>query len=296
VTADHQQWLTERFEQHRSRLRAMAYRMLGSMSDADDALQEAWVRLSRSDPDGIDNMGGFLTTVVANVCLNLLRARRARRDQPHGGAPTRPDREPRRQGWSRRRGGPGRLRRVRSVGATGPADAAGTARVRAPRPVRRPYDEIATILGRSPAAARQHASRARRRVQASGPLPDTDLASQRRVVDAFLAATRNGDLEALMAVLDPDVTLRGDIGGRRQASREVRGAANVSQHAVAYSPHPRQLVTPVLVNGIAGLLTTQHGRPVSLLAFTVRGGKITQIDVLADPDRLRQLDLAALAR
>ena len=292
---DDEQWLTERFEQHRSRLRAMAYRMLGSMSDADDAMQEAWVRVSRSDPDGIGNMGGFLTTVVANVCLNQLRARRTRRDQPMGVRLPDPIVSP--------------VDRVGLDDEVVLADSVGLALLvvldRLTPPERLafvlhdlfavPYDEIAAILGRPPATARQHASRARRRVQASGPMPDTDLASQRRVVDAFLAATRNGDLEALMAVLDPDVTLHCDIGGDRpQASSEIRGAATVSQNALAHS-HPRQLVTPVLVNGTSGLLTTLHGRPVSLMAFTVRGGKITQIDLLADPHRLRQLDLTALA-
>jgi RNA polymerase sigma factor (sigma-70 family) len=289
---DDQRWLTERFEQHRARLRAMAYRMLGSMSDADDALQEAWVRLSRSDPDGIDNMGGFLTTVVANVCLNVLRSRRTRRDQPMGVRLPDPI-----------------VSRDDSAGLDDEvvlADSVGLALLvlldRLTPPERLafvlhdlfavPYDEIATILGRSPATARQHASRARRRVQASGPLPDTDLASQRRVVDAFLAATRSGDLEALMAVLDPDVTLRCDIGGDRpQAWSEVRGAAIVSRSAVTHA-HPHHLVTPVVVNGTAGLLTTRQSRPVSLMAFTVRAGQITQIDLLADPDRLDQLDLA----
>jgi RNA polymerase sigma factor (sigma-70 family) len=289
---DDQRWLTERFEQHRARLRAMAYRMLGSMSDADDALQEAWVRLSRSDPDGIDNMGGFLTTVVANVCLNVLRSRRTRRDQPMGVRLPDPI-----------------VSRDDSAGLDDEvvlADSVGLALLvlldRLTPPERLafvlhdlfavPYDEIATILGRSPATARQHASRARRRVQASGPLPDTDLASQRRVVDAFLAATRSGDLEALMAVLDPDVTLRCDIGGDRPGAwSEVRGAAIVSRSAVTHA-HPHHLVTPVVVNGTAGLLTTRQSRPVSLMAFTVRAGQITQIDLLADPDRLDQLDLA----
>ena len=265
------------------------------MSDADDALQEAWVRVSRSDPDGIGNMGGFLTTVVANVCLNQLRARRNRRDQPMGVRLPDPIVSPvdrvgldEKSSWPTPSGSPcwcystdSRRRNVRFV----LHDLFAV-----------PYDEIAGILGRPPATARQHASRARRRVQASGPLPDTDLASQRRVVDAFLAATRNGDLEALMAVLDREVTLRCDIGGDQpQATSEARGAATVSQNALAHS-HPGHLVIPVLVNGTAGLLTTRHGRPVSLMAFTVRGGKITQIDLLADPHRLRQLDLAALAR
>jgi RNA polymerase sigma factor (sigma-70 family) len=290
---DERHGLIERFEEHRARLRALAYRMLGSLSDADDALQDAWVRVSRVDPAGVENPGGFFTTVVANVCLSMLRTRNSRPEEPRGMRLPEPIVRP----------DDGRGLEDEVI----LADAVGLALLvvlDTLAPAERvafvlhdtfavPFDEIAAILGRSPAAARQLASRARRRVQASAPMPEGDVADQRRVVDAFVAAARRGDLDSLIAVLDPDVVLRGDDGTEgRRAEREVRGAANVARLALAFS-RPHQIVRPVLVNGAAGILATVRGRPVSLLAFTVRRGKIAQIHVLADPDRLRRLDLAA---
>jgi RNA polymerase sigma-70 factor (ECF subfamily) len=284
-------WLAEQFEQHRSRLRSVAYRMLGSLSDADDALQETWVRFSRADVGRIESMGAYLTRSVANVCLNVLRSRSRRDEQPMGlhmpdpivslADETDLDHE---------------LVVAESVGLAllvvldrlSPGerlafvlhDTFGM-----------PYDEIAGILGRSSAAARQLASRARRRVRSVSPFPDTDLSGQRRVVDAFLAAARDGGFDALIEVLDPDVVLRSDGGSSRpQLSREVHGAADVAQQALSFAGVSSD-VRPVLVNRTAGVLVARRGQPVSLLGFTVRAEKITQIDVVADPERLRTLEL-----
>ncbi|HEX2411450.1 MAG TPA: sigma-70 family RNA polymerase sigma factor [Solirubrobacteraceae bacterium] len=286
-------WLTERFEEHRGRLRAVAYRMLGSVSEADDAVQEAWVRLSRTDSDGIENLGGWLTTVVARVSLNMLRSRNSRREEPIDVRFPEPI--------------------VDRADGTDPeheallADSVGLALLvvlETLSPAERlafvlhdmfavPFDEIAQIVGRSPEAARQLASRARRRVQGERPVPDADLDTQRKVVDAFLAASRHGAFEALLAVLDPDVVVRADFGPLAGGTRTVRGAAAVAGQAFHYS-RLGLVVHPALINGVPGAVSTRDGEPFSVGAFTVRGGRIVELDILADPDRLRRLDLTIL--
>ena len=291
---DDQEWLAERFEEHRTHLRAVAYRMLGSLSEADDAVQEAWLRLSRSDADEIENLGGWLTTVVSRVALNMLRSRRTRREEPIDVRVPDPI-------VSRAEGmDPEHEALV--------ADSVGLALLvvlDSLAPAERlafvlhdmfgvPFDEIAPIVDRSPAAARQLASRARRRVRGSAPVPDPDLTRQREVVDAFFAAARDGDFEALVAVLDDDVVLRSDGGaGRPGATMVVRGARDVAGRALTYarlSPYVR----PALVNGAAGVVVAPRGRPFSVMGFTVTGGRIVAIDGLNDPARLRRLDLAVL--
>ncbi|MFR9776590.1 RNA polymerase sigma factor SigJ [Micromonospora sp. MS34] len=288
-----QSWLAERFEQQRPQLRAVAYRMLGSHTEADDAVQEAWLRLARTDTDGVDNLAAWLTTVVARVCLNTLRARRTRREEPL------------------------EVRMPDPVVRTGEAGDPAYAAVLADSvglamlvvldtltPTERlafvlhdmfavPFDEIGDMIDRSPAAARQLASRARRRVQGRAPTPDPDLARQREVVDAFLAAARDGDFEGLIAVLHPDVVLRADGGARARHTTVLTGARTVAAQATTFgrfSPFAR----PVLVNGAAGVLVSAAGRPLSVMAFTVTDGRIATIDVIADPERLRRLDLAGL--
>jgi RNA polymerase sigma-70 factor (ECF subfamily) len=286
--------LADRFEANRTHLRAVAYRMLGSVSEADDAVQEAWLRLTRTDPSRVENLAGWLTTVVARVSLDMLRSRKARREQPLGTHVPEPIVS-------------------RDAGADPEhealiADSVGLALLvvlETLSPAERlafvlhdmfgvPFDEIAPILDRAPAAARQLASRARRRVRGAAPVPDADLARQRQVVDAFLAAARDGDFDALVAVLDPDVVLRVDRGAVRPgASREVRGAAEVAGQALTFA-QLAALARPALVNGAAGFVVSQRGRPVSVAGFTVTHGKIAEIDLLADPARLRQLDLTVL--
>ncbi|SEE26135.1 RNA polymerase sigma-70 factor, ECF subfamily [Streptomyces sp. 2224.1] len=290
---DHE-WLAERFEENRSRLRAVAYRMLGSVSEADDAVQEAWLRLSRSGADGVENLGGWLTTVVGRVCLDQLRTRRARREDPLEVHVPEPIVE--------------RLDTVDPEHEALLADSVGLALLvvlETLTPVERlafvlhdmfavPFDEIAPLVDRTPAAARQLASRARRRVQGTAPAPDTDLARQREVVDAFLAASRGGDFEALLAVLDPDVVLRADAGGAPEGvSTLVRGARAVVERALTFSRFAA-FARPVLVNGAPGLLTAQGGRPFSVMGFTIAHGKIVEINILADPARLSRLDLTIL--
>jgi RNA polymerase sigma factor (sigma-70 family) len=291
---DEHDWLAERFEEHRGHLRAVAYRMLGSVSEADDAVQEAWLRLGRSDPNAIENLGGWLTTVVARVSLNVLRSRRTRREEPlevHVPEPI-----------------------VSPADGVDPeheallADSVGLALLvvlETLDPAERlafvlhdmfavPFDEIAPMVGRTPTAARQLASRARRRVQGAAPAPDADLARQREVVDAFFAAARGGDFDALVAVLHPDVVLRSDGGATRPgATIEVRGAESVARRAMTFaglSPYVR----PALVNGAAGVVVAPRGVPFSVMGFTVAGGRIVAIDSLADPERLRELDLTIL--
>jgi len=282
-------WLAERFEEHRAHLRAVAYRMLGSLSEADDAVQEAWLRLSRTDTSAVENLGGWLTTVVGRVSLNMLRSRNQRREEPIGVHLPEPIVDP--------------------ADGTDPeheamlADSVGLALLvvlETLSPAERlafvlhdmfgvRFDEIARILGRSSDAARQLASRARRRVQAENAVPDADPDTQREVVDAFLAAARDGDFDRLVAVLDPDVVLRVDLGPA-PGSREVRGAAAVAGQALTYS-RLGLLIQPALLNGAAGWVATRDGQPFSVAGLTVRGGKIVEIDILADPERLRQLDL-----
>jgi RNA polymerase sigma factor (sigma-70 family) len=287
------EWLAERFEEHRAHLRAVAYRMLGSLSEADDAVQEAWLRLSRTDAGEVDNLGGWLTTVVARISLNMLRSRTVRREEPLGVRLPDPI--------------------VDRADGTDPeheallADAVGLALLvvlETLSPAERlafvlhdmfavPYDEIAPIVDRSPDAARQLASRARRRVQGEQTVPDADLATQREVVDAFLAAARDGDFEALVAVLDPDVVLRVDLGPLASASQEVRGAENVAGQAQMFS-RIGLVMQPALINGVAGAVTKRDGEPFSIGAVTVRHRRIVALDILADPDRLRSLDLTIL--
>ena len=279
------------FEADRRRLRAVAYRMLGSLSDADDAVQEAWIRLGRTDADQIDNLSGWLTTVVARICLDMLRRRGARREEPLEVRLPEPIIDEAHQS------SPEHEALV--------ADAVGLALlvvVQELSPPERlafvlhdmfgiPFDDIAPILERTPTATRQLASRARRRVQGTAPRPDPDLVRQREVVDAFFAAARLGDLEGLVAVLDPDVVLRADGGARRpDVSTIVRGAREVAQRAVMFSGMA-PFVRPALVNGAAGVVVIRHGDPFSVLGFTVTNGRIVEIDALADPERLRRLDL-----
>jgi RNA polymerase sigma factor (sigma-70 family) len=292
---DQGDWLADRFEENRPHLRAVAYRMLGSLAEADDAVQEAWLRLSRSEASGIENLGGWLTTVVARVCLNMLHARTSRREEPLEGHVPDPI--------------------VSTEDGIDPeheallADSVGLALLvvlETLTPAERlafvlhdmfdvPFDEIAPIVGRSPAAARQLASRARRRVKGAAPVPDADLARQREVIDAFLAAARGGDFDALVAVLDPDVVLRADVGAvPAGASRVVRGAPAVAEQALAFARRLGPFARPALVNGAAGVVAAPGGRPVSVLGFTVTRGKIVEIDILADPERLSRLDLAEL--
>ncbi|GAB3520885.1 RNA polymerase sigma factor SigJ [Arthrobacter monumenti] len=284
--------LAERFEAHRPHLRAVGYRMLGSLSEADDAVQETWLRASRADVSGVENLAGWLTTVAGRVCLNMLRTRNSRREEPLGVHMPDPV--------------------VSRVDDVDPADQAllsesvGIALLvvlDTLDPAERlafvlhdmfsvPFEEIAPVVERSTTAARQLASRARRRVQQQVPTPDVDPARQREVVDAFFAASRDGDFSALVAVLDPDAVLRSDGGfARPAASVLLRGGATIAKQALTYgqlAPHIR----PVHVNGTAGVVVVPHGRPVSVMAFTVRDGRITAIDVLADPDRLEELDVA----
>jgi RNA polymerase sigma-70 factor (ECF subfamily) len=295
---DHHNFLAEQFEENRAHLRAVAYRMLGSLSETDDALQEAWLRLCRSETSGIDNLGGWLTTVIARVCLDMLRSRRSRREEPLG--------EP----HGVRVPDPivSRADRIDPEYEALLSDSVGLALLvvlETLSPAERlafvlhdtfkvPFDEIAPIVGRSPTAARQLASRARRRVQGAAPSPDADLARQREVVAAFLAASRDGDFEALLAVLDPEVVLRADSGAMLAgASREVRGAQAVARQALTFA-RLAPFAQPALVNGAAGVVVAPGGRPVAVMGFTITQGKIAEIDILADPARLRQLDLAAL--
>ncbi|HET6867476.1 MAG TPA: sigma-70 family RNA polymerase sigma factor [Solirubrobacteraceae bacterium] len=287
MPADEREWLTERFEQHRPSLRAAAYRMLGSVTEADDALQEAWLRVRDQDPRRVENMQAWLTTIVGRVCLNMLRSRRARLQDSHV-----PDPEVRLEGG------------VDPEQETLVAESVGLALLvvlDTLTPAERlafvlhdvfgvPFADIATALDRSEAAAQQLASRARRRVRGA-PEPDHDLARQRRVVDAFFAASRDGDFDALLAVLDPNVELRIDGGALREdASRFLRGADAVARHTATYSAlYP--FVRPALVNGAAGAVVAPHGRVFSVMGFTVTNGKIVQIDALLDPDRLARLEL-----
>jgi RNA polymerase sigma factor (sigma-70 family) len=291
---DEREFLAQQFEQHRTRLRAVAYRMLGSLSEADDAVQETWLRLSRIDADEVQNLGGWLTTVVARVSLNMLRSRRSRREEPLDVRMPEPI--------------------VDRADGTDPeheallADSVGLALLvvlETLSPPERlafvlhdmfavPFDEIAPIVDRSPEAARQLASRARRRVQGENTVPDADLDTQREVIEAFIAAAREGDFETLLEVLDPDVVLRADrpavsIG----APRVVRGAANVARQAQAFSRLDID-VRRALVNGAAGTVTLRDGRPFAIAGFTIRNRRIVAMDVIADPEGLRQIDLTIL--
>jgi RNA polymerase sigma-70 factor (ECF subfamily) len=285
---DQQTIRAEQFEELRPQLRAVAYRMLGSLGEAEDAVQEAWLRLSRSDAEAIANLGGWLTTVVARISLDMLRARRARREEPVGAQMPEPI--------------------VTVSGAHGDpeqetllADAVGLALLvvlDTLTPAERlafvlhdmfamPFDEIAPIVGRTPVATRKLASRARTRVQGAAPAPDPDLARQREVVDAFLAASRAGDFEALVAVLDPEVVFRRDVGPA--AAREVVGAREVASAALARGTRFAPYARPAVVNGAAGLIVRAPGQPLAVLGFIVAGGRIVALDLVTDPARLRSV-------
>ena len=295
-------WLSERFEEHRGRLRAVAYRMLGSLTEADDAVQDAWLRVNRSEPDQVENLGGWLTTIVARVCLNMLRARDLRREQPvdfHVPDP---------------------VVTFQSSGVQPDdqavlADSIGLALLvvlDTLAPAERlafvlhylfglPFDQIAPMVERTPAAARQLASRARRRVRgAAANVPDTDLTLQRALVDAFFAAARDGDFEALVGLLDPEVVLRIDAGASLPAaSMLLRGTEAVARQAgrglrsLFVSPGMR--LCAALVNGAAGVVVTAGGRPVTVIGFTIAEGKIVEIDAISDPERLPTIAAALLA-
>jgi RNA polymerase sigma factor (sigma-70 family) len=291
---DEREFLAQRFEEHRTRLRAVAYRMLGSLSEADDAVQETWLRLSRTDSDEVENLGGWLTTVVARVSLNMLRSRRSRREESLDVRMPEPI--------------------VDRADGTDPeheallADSVGLAMLvvlETLNPAERlafvlhdmfavPFDEIAPIVDRSPDAARQLASRARRRVQGEAPVPDADLDTQREVVDAFVKAAREGDFEALLEVLDPDVVRRADTGAVSIGGPSViRGAANVARQALAFSRLDVE-GRSALINGAVGMVTLRDGQPFAIAGFTIRNRRIVEMDILADPERLSQLDLTIL--
>src|SRR5580658_2561298 len=287
---DDKDWLAQRFEQHRAHLRAVAYRMLGSIPEADEAVQDAWLRLSRSGAEGVENLGGWLTTIVARVCLNLLQARKARPEHPAGLRMPDP--------VVSREGQPDPEQEALLADSIGLAllvvlemlDPAERLAFVLHDMFDLPFEEIAPMVGRSPAAARQLASRARRRVRGAAVPPiDRDVARQREVVDAFFAAGRAGDFDALVRVLHPDVVLRSDV----QRVGEQRGASRVARMALGGARRPAS-VLPVLVNGTAGGVIVEDGQAALLMAFTVSGGKIVEIDVITDPERLRVIDLGAL--
>jgi RNA polymerase sigma factor (sigma-70 family) len=283
VTVNDREWLAERFEEHRQHLNAVAYRMLGSMSEAEDAVQEAWLRLSRTDADAVENLAGWLTTVVGRVCLDLLRARRSRAEQLPGTWLPEP---------------------LVTVETDDPeqqavlADSVGLALLvvlETLSPAERlafvlhdmfavPFEEIAEIVGRSPTAARQLASRARRRVQGAAPNPDADLSRQREIVDAFLAASRAGDFDALIAVLDPDVVFRTETPDARPP---VTGAEAVARTILARGSRFAPFARPAIVNGAAGAIVAPAGRPIAVVAFTVARGRIVEIDLIANPKKIR---------
>ena len=289
------EWLAEQFEEHRPHLRAVAYRMLGSATEAEDAVQEGWIRLGRTDVRDVENLRAWLTTVVGRVCLDMLRTRTSRREDSldvHVPDPviTRADANPESDAVLAESVG---LALLVVLETLEPAerlafvlhDVFGMT-----------FDEIAPIVDRSPVAARQLASRARRRVQGQAPTSDADLRKQRRVVDAFLAAARDGDFEALVAVLDPAIVLRADGGAVKGMSRLVRGAQAVVAQAATFSKLGLSNQV-VLVNGQIGVLSRRlDGRPFAVLGFTIAGGKVVEIDILADPDRLGRLDLSAIER
>jgi RNA polymerase sigma factor (sigma-70 family) len=292
---DENEWLAERFEEQRAHLRAVAYRMLGSLPEAEDAVQDTWERVSRAGASEVENLGGWLTTIVARVCLNMLRARDVRREDP----------------WEMLLPDPiiNREGELRPEDEELLADSVGLALqvvLDALAPAERlafvlhdmfdlPFEEIAPMVGRSPAAARQLASRARRRVKGSAvPAPDPDIARQRAVVDAFFAAARGGDFDALLALLHPDVVLRADYGPSRPSeSRIVHGAAAVVQQA-CLGANPAAELHPALINGAAGVVITIDGHAHGVMAFIVAQDQVVEIDVIADPERVRRVASAVL--
>jgi len=293
---DENEWLANRFEEHRAHLRAVAYRMLGSLAEADDAVQDTWLRVTRSDAGEVENLGGWLTTIVGRVCLNMLRSRNIRREEAFGEHLPDPI--------------VSRDRECQPEEEALLADSVGIALLvvlDTLTPAERlafvlhdmfdlPFEEIAPMVGRTPTAARQLASRARRRVKGTElPVPDPDLARQRDVVDAFFLAAREGDFDALVAVLDPNVVLRGDFGPRRPAASAVtRGAAAVARQALLFK-NPAAHLHPALVNGAAGVVVTIGGRPFAVMGFIVATGKIVEIDAIADPERVRRIAASVLA-
>jgi RNA polymerase sigma factor (sigma-70 family) len=289
---DEDDFLAERFEENRTHLRAVAYRMLGSLSEAEDAVQETWLRLSRSDTSGVENLGGWLTTVVARVCLDMLRSRKSRREESLGARVPEPI--------------AGRADGADPEQEALLSDSVGLALLvvlETLTPAERlafvlhdmfavPFDEIAPIVGRSPDAARQLASRARRRVRGADTSYEPDHTRQREVVDAFLAAARDGDFDALVAVLDPDVVLRSDRAALPAGvPREVHGAPAVARRALVGRARAAR---PALVDGAVGVVVAPRGRLLMVLDFKIRDGKIVEIDAVADPERLNQLDLSLL--
>jgi len=285
MTMKQHEWLAERFEENRSHLRAVAYRMLGSATEADDAVQEAWLRLSRTDTSEVENLGGWLTTVVARVCLDMLRSRRSRREEPIDADLSDSGGDPEREALL--------------------ADSVGIAMLvvlEMLAPAERvafvlhdmfamPFDEIAPIVGRTPGAARQLASRARRRVQGADAAPGADLARQREVVDAFLAASRDGDFASLLALLDPDVVLRSDEAAVRVGASQLLGGAAAVAETFAGRARTAQ---PAIVDSAAGAVWAPGGRPRVVFGFKIDGGKIVEIEILADPERLAKLDLTIM--
>jgi RNA polymerase sigma-70 factor (ECF subfamily) len=289
------EWLADRFEEQRPHLRSVAYRMLGSLSEAEDAVQDTWLRVSRAGVSGVENLGGWLTTIVARVCLNMLRARNLRREESLDGHVPDPLVSP-----------DPALQPEEEALLADSVSLALLVVLDTLSPVERlafvlhdmfqlPFEEIAPMVGRSPQAARQLASRARRRVKgAEIPAPDPDLARQREVVDAFFQAARGGDFDALVAVLDPDVILRSDYGARRPAAPKVfHGAAAVANQALI-GALPGAELHPALINGMAGVVITVHGRPYAVMGFTVAQGRIVEIDAIADPARVEAIAASVL--
>jgi RNA polymerase sigma factor (sigma-70 family) len=285
--------LAAEFEQHRPRLRAVAYRMLGSISDADDAVQESWLRLSRSEPDAIDNLPGWLTTVVARVSLDMLRARRARHEDYVGSWLPEPvvsvedaESDPEYEALLADSVG---LALLVVLDSLGPAERLAFV---LHDMFAVPFDEIGQIVGTTPTAARQLASRARRRVRGASPSEDADLPEQRELVEAFLAAAREGNFEALVNVLDPDVVFRIDAGGRGPRAREpINGAEPVARQLLARGRPFARFARPAIVNGAAGLVVIRGRFPLAVVGFTSAEGRIVAIDLIADPDKLRALSL-----
>ncbi len=291
---DEQDWLAARFEENRGHLRGVAYRMLGSLAEADDAVQEAWLRLDRSGRGGIENFRGWLTTVVARVCLDMLRSRNSRREEPQD--------EQKPGQMADREAGIDPEREALLAESVGLALLVVLDRL---EPAERlafvlhdmfalPFEEIAEIVGRSPTAARQLASRARRRVHGAAPAPDAEVAGQKEVVDAFLAAMRRGDFEGLLAVLDPDVVVRGGGAGAAGVAREIHGARDWARGALTFSQRARHMQT-ALLDGQVGIVLAPGGRLVSAVRFTVRDGKIVEAEVIANRERLAGLDITILS-
>jgi RNA polymerase sigma-70 factor, ECF subfamily len=292
---DENEWLADRFEEHRAHLRAVAYRMLGSLTEADDAVQDTWLRLSRTGTSEVENLGGWLTTIVARVCLNMLRSRNTRREEsldvhiPDPVISREGELQPEQEALLADSVG---LALLVVLDTLSPAERLAFV---LHDMFELPFEEIAPMIGRSSAAARQLASRARRRVKgAELPAPDPDLARQRKVVDAFFLAARGGDFDTLVTLLDPDVVLRADFGARRPyAPRVIHGAAAVASQALI-GALPAAHLHPALVNGAAGVVITVAGRPYAVMGFTVTDGKIVEIDAIADPDRVQRIAAAVL--